>query len=515
MRRTPHWTAAAALTAAVTALAPAAAHLTAGSGSRALAQHATPVAVRAEPGAIAGQYIVTLAKGTDPAGVARALSVHPLYTYTSALDGFAAKLDAAQLARARARADVDEVEADTAVTIPQNEDAPSDADLDTGDQGDAGDSGGGADGPGTPDDGPDPHLPGELPAPGAQAPAKAPAAHRHPATAPTTSAPKPVPRPSKSAPKPAPKPSKSATPTAAPGPDTVTGVSGADSAGASADGSGPRLGGFTPWGLIRISHRTTGGTSFDVRSTGAGVTAYIVDSGIEYAHPDFGGRAVPGFDAIHDGRNGADCNGHGTHVAGVVGGDYTGVARRVRLVSVRVFPCVARTTTSAVIAGIDWVAGHAVKPAVANISIAGPWSRAADLAVQGLADAGVFPVVAAGNDDVNACFVSPASSSEAFTVGSIDENDHRSWFSNWGPCVDIHAPGTSILSAYLNGTFRDMDGTAMAAPHVTGIAALYKATYGDASFAKLSTWLTGNATRNVPMDGGADTKRLCAYTDGL
>jgi subtilisin family serine protease len=510
MRRTPHWTAAAALTAAVTALAPAAAHLTAGSGSRALAQHATPVAARAEPGAIAGQYIVTLAKGTDAAGVARALGVHPLYTYGSALDGFAARLDAAQLARARARADVDEVEADTAVTIPQNEDAPSDADLDTGDQGDAG---GGDTGPGTPDDGPDPHLPGELPAPG-QAPAKAPAAHRHPAAGPA----KPT-EPTKSAEPsrtPAPRPSKSATPTAAPGSGTVTGVSGADSTGASAGaGSGPRLGGFTPWGLIRISHRTSGGTSFDVRSTGAGVTAYIVDSGIEYAHPDFGGRAVPGFDAIHDGRDGGDCNGHGTHVAGVVGGDYTGVARRVRLVSVRVFPCVARTTTSAVIAGIDWVAGHAAKPAVANISIAGPWSRAADLAVQGLADAGVFPVVAAGNDDVNACFVSPASSSEAFTVGSIDENDHRSWFSNWGPCVDLHAPGTSILSSYLNGTFRDMDGTAMAAPHVTGIAALYKATYGDASFAKLSKWLTGNATRNVPMDGGADTKRLCAYTDGL
>jgi subtilisin family serine protease len=276
-----------------------------------------------------------------------------------------------------------------------------------------------------------------------------------------------------------------------------------------------RMGGFVPWGLSRINHRTVGGTGYSVKATGAKVTAYIIDSGIEYTHPDFGGRAVPGFDAIHDGHDGADCNGHGTHVAGVVGGGYTGVARKTRLVSVRVFPCSSRTTDSAVIAGIDWVAGHASKPAVANLSVSGRWSPAANRAVEGLAKAGVFPVVAAGNDNVNACFVSPASSPGAFSVGAIDETDRRSWFSNWGPCVDIHAPGQDILSSYLNGTFRTMDGTAMAAPHVTGIAALYKDTYGDADFATLSKWLSGNATRNVPIDGGYGTARLFAYTNGL
>ncbi|MEU4094155.1 S8 family serine peptidase [Streptomyces sp. NPDC026673] len=288
------------------------------------------------------------------------------------------------------------------------------------------------------------------------------------------------------------------------------------------DSSGPTrakavrgLGGFTPWGLTRINNRALGGSGFSVRATGAKVTSYIVDSGIEFSHPDFGGRAVPGFDAIGDGLDGGDCNGHGTHVAGTVGGSYTGVARKTTLVSVRVFPCVGRTSNSAVVAGIDWVAGNAKKPAVANLSLAGRWSLAVNRAVEGLAKAGVFPVAAAGNDNLNACFVSPASSHAAFTVGAIDQEDRRAWFSNWGTCVDIHAPGRGILSAYLNGTFRDMDGTSMAAPHVTGIAALYKDTHGDASFAALSEWLTGHAVRNVPIDGGYGTARLTAFTNNL
>ncbi|MFJ4845031.1 MULTISPECIES: S8 family peptidase [unclassified Streptomyces] len=276
-----------------------------------------------------------------------------------------------------------------------------------------------------------------------------------------------------------------------------------------------RMGGFTPWGLTRINNRALGGTGFSVKATGAKVTAYVVDSGIEFSHPDFGGRAVPGYDAIGDGLDGGDCNGHGTHVAGTVGGSYTGVARKVSLVSVRVFPCVGRTANSVILAGIDWVAGHAKRPAVANLSFAGRWSLAVNRAVEALSRTGVFPVVAAGNDNINACFVSPASSPGAFTVGAIDQEDRRAWFSDWGTCVDIHAPGTGILSAYLNGSFRDMDGTSMAAPHVTGIAALYKDTYGDASFAALSAWLGEHAIRNVPLDGGFGTVRLAAFTNGL
>ncbi|MFE2427337.1 S8 family peptidase [Streptomyces sp. NPDC059373] len=440
-RRVSLWTAAAALIAVIPATA-----------------HAEPL--RETPGAVPGQYIVTLTAGTAPSAVLNKLRVKPLYVYGHALPGFAAKFTAAQLAKVRGAAGVDEVEQDTVVTIPEGEDAPSDNDLEPPDLPEAA----------------APAAPTQVP----EAPAKTPATPAAPAA-----------------------PAGSAAPVTPP------------AASPGAQQSRRSLGGFVPWGLTRINHRTLDGIGYSVKATGAKVTSYIIDTGIEYSHPDFGGRAVPGYDAINDGHNGADCNGHGTHVAGTVGGSYTGVARKTRLVSVRVFPCASRTTNSALIAGIDWVAGHAAKPAVANISVAGRWSLAANRAVEGLSKAGVFPVVAAGNDNINACFVSPASSPQAFAVGAIDETDHRAWFSNWGPCVDIHAPGTDILSSFLNGTFRTMDGTAMAAPHVAGIAALYKDTYGDTDFATLSKWLSGNATRNVPLDGGYGTARLFAYTNGL
>lgn len=423
------------------------------------------------PGGIPGRYIVTLTPGTSPATVLEGLRVTPLLTYRHALTGFAARLTEAQAEKVRAAPGVDEVEQDAMVNIPLGEDAPADSDLEPPDAGAS--DGGPADIPEETADEP-PAAPGASAAPEGTAPqATAPRETAAPAPRPTT---KPVPLPSTAA---------------------------------------QRMGGFTPWGLTRINNRALGGSGFSVKATGAKVTAYIVDSGIEFSHPDFGGRAVPGYDAIGDGLDGGDCNGHGTHVAGTVGGSYTGVARKVSLVSVRVFPCVGRTANSLILAGIDWVAGHAERPAVANLSFAGRWSLAVNRAVEGLSRTGVFPVVASGNDNINACFVSPASSPGAFTVGAIDQEDRRAWFSDWGTCVDIHAPGTGILSAYLNGSFRDMDGTSMAAPHVTGIAALYKDTHGDASFATLSAWLSDHAIRNVPLDGGFGTARLAAFTNGL
>ncbi|WP_431947216.1 S8 family peptidase [Actinacidiphila sp. bgisy167] len=461
---------------------------------------ATPLPSAAEPrpgppGAIPDQYIVTLHDGTAPQTVLEGLGVQPLFTYRHAIAGFAARLTPAQVQRVRAAPGVDEVEQDAVVSIPLGEDAPADSDLEPPYPG---------------------GLPGEPTGPvdfpqTATAPA-APAQGPGPGQGPFPAGPVPPPgqaTPARSGPLP-------------PAPDqTVPYQPALGSVAPAPVAPEPRtrglrgLGGFTPWGLTRINNRALGGTGFEVRATGAKVTSYIVDSGIEFSHPDFGGRAVPGYDAIGDGLDGGDCNGHGTHVAGVVGGYYTGVARKTALVSVRVFPCVGRTSNSAVIAGVDWVAGHARKPAVANLSLAGRWSPAANRAVEGLAAAGVFPVAAAGNDNLNACFVSPASSRTAFTVGAIDQEDRRAWFSNWGTCVDIHAPGMGILSAYLNGSFRDMDGTSMAAPHVTGIAALYKDTHGDVSFKDLSAWLTGHAVRNVPIDGGYGTARLSAYTNGL
>lgn len=505
------------------------------------------------PGAIPDQYVVTLDHGTTPRTVLDGLGVEPLFTYRHALDGFAARLTPAQVQRVRAAPGVDEVEQDAVVAIPLGEDAPADSDLEPPYPGDVpGEPSGPVDfpqdpaapGAPSPDPGPEQEGPQQAPAEGAplpagpdgQSPGQSPEQAMPDPAGPDQSAPdqtvpyqaEPEPAgpeqsvPDRSAPDPA-APGESVSPV--PGtkpvqvPQTPPGL--ASPSAPVPDSSGPRatglrgLGGFTPWGLTRINNRALGGTGFSVRATGAKVTSYIVDSGIEFSHPDFGGRAVPGYDAIGDGLDGGDCNGHGTHVAGVVGGTYTGVARKTTLVSVRVFPCVGRTSTSAVIAGIDWVAGNAKKPAVANLSLSGRWSPAANRAVEGLAAAGVFPVAAAGNDNLNACFVSPASSRTAFTVGAIDQEDRRAWFSNWGTCVDIHAPGMGILSAYLNGSFRDMDGTSMAAPHVTGIAALYKDTHGDASFTALSEWLTGHAIRNVPIDGGYGTARLSAYTNDL
>jgi subtilisin family serine protease len=497
------------------------------------------------PGAIPGQYIVTLDPGTAPNTVLDGLGVKPLFTYGHALPGFAARLTAGQLQRVRAAPGVDEVEQDAVVTIPLGEDAPADSDIEPPPPvGGSGEPSGPVDFPqdaGVPDaPSPDPGPSGEI-SPEQQAPQQAgPEQGGLEQAGPEQAAPEQAgpEQPSlerdsaeRAAPEEEAEPEQSspdASPTAAPpsprpGTKPVLPPGYAPlPAGPSAPASAPTrakalrgLGGFTPWGLTRINNRALGGLGYSVRATGAKVTSYIVDSGIEFSHPDFGGRAVPGYDAIGDGLDGGDCNGHGTHVAGTVGGSYTGVARKTTLVSVRVFPCVGRTANSAVIAGIDWVAGHAKKPAVANLSFAGRWSLAANRAVEGLARAGVFPVAAAGNDNLNACFVSPASAQSSFTVGAIDQEDRRAWFSNWGTCVDIHAPGMGILSAYLNGSFRDMDGTSMAAPHVTGIAALYKDTHGDASFATLSEWLTGHAIRNVPIDGGYGTARLSAFTNGL
>ncbi|WP_431967157.1 S8 family peptidase [Actinacidiphila sp. bgisy160] len=479
---------------------------------------AAPLPSAAEPrrgpsGAIPGQYIVTLDPGTAPIAVLEGLGVQPLFTYRHALSGFAARLTAGQVQRVRAAPGVDEVEQDVMVTIPLGEDAPADSDLEPPPPvGVPGEPPGPVDFPqdmGTPDaPSADPAPPGEFPPhePGPGQPLPEQAGPEEgvvalpPDAAPAGSPPSPGPGIKPVLPQGHPAAS-SGPPAVASGPARAKGVRG--------------LGGFTPWGLTRINNRALGGFGYSVRATGAKVTSYIVDSGIEFSHPDFGGRAVPGYDAIGDGLDGGDCNGHGTHVAGTVGGSYTGVARKTTLVSVRVFPCVGRTANSAVIAGIDWVAGHAKRPAVANLSFAGRWSLATNRAVEGLARAGVFPVAAAGNENVNACFVSPASSQSAFTVGAIDQEDRRAWFSNWGTCVDIHAPGMGILSAYLNGSFRDLDGTSMAAPHVTGIAVLYKDTHGDASFATLSEWLTGHAIRNVPIDGGYGTARLSAFTNGL
>jgi subtilisin family serine protease len=254
-----------------------------------------------------------------------------------------------------------------------------------------------------------------------------------------------------------------------------------------------------PWGLDRIDQaaRPLSGT-YAYASTGSGVNAYIIDTGIRVAHTQFGGRASVGFDAIGDGRNGIDCNGHGTHVAGTVGGSTYGVAKSVRLFAVRVLSCTGSGSNSGVIAGVDWVTRNRVRPAVANMSLGGGASTALDNAVRNSIAAGVTYAIAAGNSNRNASTSSPARVAEAITVGASTSTDARSSFSNFGSVVDIFAPGSAILSAWStsNTATNTISGTSMAAPHVAGVAARHLQTATGASPATVRNALVAAASLN-------------------
>jgi len=268
------------------------------------------------------------------------------------------------------------------------------------------------------------------------------------------------------------------------------------------------------WGLDRVDQRDRPLSGYyGYTSTGAGVTAYIIDSGIETAHGEFGGRAVVGADYVGDGRNGQDCNGHGTHVAGTVGGASYGVARSVGLVSVRVFGCSGGSQWSTIIAAIDWVRYYHIKPAVANLSLGGGAMQAVDDALRGLIASGVTVAVAAGNDfGYDACNISPARVGEALTVGSTNSNDSRSRFSNLGYCVDLFAPGEGITSAWLAGGSKSISGTSMASPHVAGAAALYLQGDPYASPATVNGAIVSNASPNRLADTGTGSPNLLLYT---
>ncbi|MFD8953789.1 S8 family peptidase [Streptomyces xanthophaeus] len=363
----------------------------------------TPAPLLTTANAIAGQYIVTLEKGLDPAKFAASVGVKPTFTYTSALNGFSTVLTETQLKNARLSRGVVNVAQDAVVTAP--------------------------------------------PVPASGVATKAPA---------------------------------------------------------------------NSWGLDRIDQEHLPlDNEFSPNTNGQGATAYILDSGIDFRHPEFGGRARAGFDAIGDGRNGADCNGHGTHVAGTVGGVNFGVAHKVSLVSVRVLGCDGRGSWSGIIAGLDWVANNAQQPAVLNASLGGDRFEPVNNATNNLFMRGVLPVVAAGNDNIDARRVSPASTANAVTVGATNRYDQETDFSNWGELLDLYAPGQDIISAKVGGGSVSMNGTSMAAPHVTGVAALYKAAHPTATPTEVANFLKNEATENVIQNLSDNGPDKLLFTNGL
>jgi hypothetical protein len=270
------------------------------------------------------------------------------------------------------------------------------------------------------------------------------------------------------------------------------------------------------WGLDRVDQRDLplNGT-YEYFTDGRQVHAYVIDTGILASHADFAGRASLDFTSIPDGRGATDCNGHGTHVAGTLGGAQYGVAKRVRLHSVRVLDCGGWGTFSGVIRGVDWVTGNATSPAVANMSLGGGISQALDLAVSNSIGTGIVYAVAAGNGaGASACNYSPARVPAAITVGSTDRNDYRSAFSNIGSCVDIFAPGTDITSDWWTSTtaISTRSGTSMATPHVAGAAALYLGMHPMATPEEVAQKLGQMATQGRIQDVGAGSPDKLLYT---
>ncbi|MCX4819591.1 S8 family peptidase [Streptomyces sp. NBC_01142] len=364
-------------------------------------QRATPAPLYRSANALPGRYIVTLSNASDPFSMVDRFGVKPLFTYKSAVRGFAAMLSPGQLEAVRSTLGVEAVEQDAKVT--------------------------------------------------------------------------------------------------------AVGSSGSDTRSPSAS-----------WGLDRIDQRDLPlDSDYTSVGSGAGATAYILDTGIEYAHAEFGGRATFGYDAIGDGRAGKDCQGHGTHVAGTVGGKTYGVARKANLVSVRVLDCQGTGTWSGVVAGLDWVAANAKQPAVLNASLGGSKSVVVNNAATALSDSGVLPVIAAGNDSVDACTVSPASALRVVTVGASSSFDAETDFSNFGGCLSLYAPGAAIVSAKLGGGSVALNGTSMASPHVAGVAALYKAAHPTAPPAEVAGFLDAESTKDALTGIGQGSPNRLLFTAGL
>jgi subtilisin family serine protease len=269
------------------------------------------------------------------------------------------------------------------------------------------------------------------------------------------------------------------------------------------------------WGLDRVDQRKLPlSRSYNYSATGAGVNVYIIDTGIWSSHAEFGGRVVGGYSAIKGRSNTEDCNGHGTHVAGTVGGVSYGVAKGVSLYAVRVLDCAGSGTWSDVIAGIDWVAANRTLPAVANMSLGGGRMQSVNDAVEASIASGVTFAVSAGNSARDACNYSPASAPSALTVGATTATDARATYSNIGPCVDLFAPGSGITSAWIGSdtASNTISGTSMASPHATGAAALYLETHSAAPPTEVAQAVLASATVGVLTGAGTGSPNLLLFT---
>ena len=273
-----------------------------------------------------------------------------------------------------------------------------------------------------------------------------------------------------------------------------------------------------PWGLDRIDQRGLPlSDTYVYPSKAAGVTAYILDTGVRLTHSEFGGRATSGYDFIDKDSDASDCQGHGTHVAGTVAGATYGVAKQAKIVSVRVLGCDGSGSYSAIIAGVDWVTKNAVKPAVANMSLGGSASSSLDTAIKNSIASGVTYAVAAGNENKDACAVSPARTPEAITVGATDATDARASYSNYGSCVDIFGPGSNVLSSMKGSDTASgrMSGTSMATPHVTGVAALYLANNPALTPAQVRDAMVADATVGKVTGPGSGSPNKLLYMGAI
>jgi subtilisin family serine protease len=268
------------------------------------------------------------------------------------------------------------------------------------------------------------------------------------------------------------------------------------------------------WGLDRIDSREGLDGVYTAPNDGSGVHVYIVDTGINSKHLEFKGRVGKGFSAIKKGGS-EDCNGHGTHVAGTTAGTKYGVAKKAIVHPVRVLDCKGSGYNSGVIEGVEWVTKNHIKPAVANMSLGGGASKSLDLAVEKAVESGVVFVVAAGNENQDACKVSPARTPDAITVGASDADDERAYFSNFGDCVDIFAPGVQIDSAWIGGknAKNTISGTSMASPHIAGAVALYLHENPNADPKEVEAWLKASSTQGIIGDSKTEANDLLFIGD--